>query len=67
MPWKELGYAVGFVVVLASLYAGSYYWLIERVVVPGRIDGKYSNDAFVPVFYPMHLLDRRIRPDFWGL
>jgi hypothetical protein len=29
-PLRELGYAIGFVVLLAGLYVGSYYAMVEK-------------------------------------
>jgi hypothetical protein len=32
-PTKELGYATAFIVLLAALYAGSYYAMVRKVVL----------------------------------
>jgi hypothetical protein len=33
-PLRELGYAIGFVVLLATLYVGTYYAMAQRGVEP---------------------------------
>ena len=40
-PWKELGYAVGFVTLLAVLYVGAYYSLAIA-----HTERLYSDPAF---------------------
>jgi hypothetical protein len=70
---KNLGYAVGCGALLAALYAGVYYALVERIdyqliagfqshVVRYRIGEEWSES----IFAPMHDLDRKIRPGWWA-
>ena len=70
-PIRELGYAIGFVVLLAVLYVGSYYAMVERI--EGQL---YAQPIAFPVyrfgqnyseslFRSMHCLDRKLRPEFW--
>jgi hypothetical protein len=69
-PLRELGYALGFVVLLAALYVGSYYAMVERrvagvsftiIMVRYRFCEEWARQFFAPV----HALDQRLRPDFW--
>lgn len=68
-PLRELGYAIGFVLLLVAIYVGSYYAMVVRVDwrmnttcwVEYRFGGEWA-DRF---FSPMHDLDRRFRPEWW--
>jgi hypothetical protein len=77
MPWKELGYAVGLLVLLAALYVGAYYGMVKRqprALAPDRdedgfltVSPKYpiAQEPFAVFFRPMHVFDRRVRKGFW--
>jgi hypothetical protein len=75
---RECGYAIGFVLLLALLlaatYIGSYYTIIERVLIvnPDVSDPNeyvvaplYRVDAFYEFFGPLHEFDRKVRPGYW--
>jgi hypothetical protein len=74
-PIHELGYAIGFVVLLAALYVGAYYAMVERVRLvtdtdPPRILATSARywivDSWAQDFYaPLYALDRQLRPGFW--
>jgi hypothetical protein len=81
-PLRELGYAIGFIVLLTALYVGAYYATVERRlgrvirggkgssdsqrIFIGAIYAKYPMDWLNPFFSPMYDLDLRMRPDFWS-
>jgi hypothetical protein len=66
-PLRELGYAIGFLVLLAVLYVGSYCAMVERRPYQLGIDSVRYPDAFLEeVFSPIHQIDRVIRPEFWS-
>jgi hypothetical protein len=73
MPWKELGYAIGFVVLLAAIYVGAYYATVEPATL---WLGPYPNQDKMAIptyhlpncesfFSPAHEMDKRLRPDVW--
>ena len=75
-PLRELGCAIGFIVLVAALYAGAYYTMVERCEfgsspVPelGRpwcyVQYRVGGNRAVAFFNPMHEIDRRIRPEWW--
>jgi hypothetical protein len=74
-PFRELGYAFGFVVVLAALYVGAYYAAVERSLryCPRKDASKrhfpcsyrVGGDAMASFFEPMERVDRRLRPGYW--
>jgi hypothetical protein len=74
-PVCELGYAIGFVVLLAALYFGAYYAMVGRVrivsddlkSVPLGAFPEYAHfpEASTYFFGLAHEFDRLIRPDFW--
>ena len=68
-PWKEIGYAVGFVVLLAVLYVGAYYALVTRTEsLRGFIPVyRFGGDAAVTFFGLSHDFDKAVRPEFWKL
>jgi hypothetical protein len=80
-PVRECGYAIGFVVLLAAIYVGSYYAMVERELIdatPKDIVVSGSWRAYVPsyrfggewawqIFKPLHELDRRLRPEWWDV
>jgi hypothetical protein len=67
------------VVVLLSWYVGAYYMMVERYWsnrppdystvalynLFGTVRGASVNRFAVPIFTPIHWLDRRIRPQIW--
>jgi hypothetical protein len=61
-PKKELACAVAFVVMLAGLYVGSYYAMVQSNGTPEHRFGGVTAEAN---FAPWHQVDRRIRPEFW--
>jgi hypothetical protein len=68
-PLREIGYAIGFVVLMAALYVGAYYGMVTKeqfgrgrnFVVDYRIGGEWAESFFAP----MHQIDREIRPATW--
>jgi hypothetical protein len=80
-PWRELGYAVGFLTLLAVLYVGSYYATVERQPIGVKWWPETSENPRTTylldyrlgggggwahdLFGPMHRLDKMIRPDYW--
>ena len=71
-PLRECGYAVGFIVLLAGLYVGAYYAMVERVSLkpfsssPCFASYRMSGVWAMQFFNPMHEIDRLLfRPDFW--
>lgn len=77
IPWKEMGWALVFVVLLLVVYVGSYLALVKRgTPLPGtgevhalyRIGENWeSGEVIQTIFRPMNQLDRRLRPDYWSL
>jgi hypothetical protein len=79
-PWRECSYALGFLVLLATLYVGAYYAMVERMIGFGGITSRGTRVSTrertifvgyriesVPldgIFAPMHALDRRLRPEW---
>jgi hypothetical protein len=78
-PLRELGYAISFLVLLAALYVGAYYAMVERTEhIHGFMIGigmrdpptvklkyRYGGEWSMAFFYPAHDIDRRLRPDLW--
>ena len=65
-PLRELGYAIGFIVLLAALYVGSYYAMARRVTDEGCwVRYAFLDDWALSLFSPIHTVDRQIRPEFW--
>jgi hypothetical protein len=72
---RVLAYAFGFIVLLAALYVGAYYALVEKrgepffpgTMRPGEFSAFYRINADWPqdVFRPIHELDRLLRPGYW--
>lgn len=71
--FRYSGYAIGFIVILAAIYVGAYYAMVERVQIGGR-SGRmsifivhYRGDyRWVESFFaPMHAVDQSFRPKFW--
>lgn len=74
VPWKELGWAVAFVVLLAVIYCGSYLGMVERdgAIKNGRAVsiGPYyrlGHQSLKPVFALAHSIDCLARPTYWSL
>jgi hypothetical protein len=71
LPWREMGFSMGFVLILMALYIGTYYALVEdRVeVVAGRFPPepyyRFGTDELRPLFRPAHQFDRWCRPTAW--
>jgi hypothetical protein len=61
-PKKELAYAVAFVALLAGLYIGSYYAIVEPNSTP---EYRFGGVAAEAIFAPWHQVDRRMRPESW--
>jgi hypothetical protein len=68
-PRKELAYAVAFVSLLAGLYIGSYYvmvqpqfWEAPPFYVPEYL---FGGDIAKAVFAAWHEVDLRLRPEYW--
>jgi hypothetical protein len=60
---------LGFVL-LAALYIGAYYAMVDRIVFPseGRWGARYpfGDEALTSFFAPIHRLDRdNLRPGYW--
>jgi hypothetical protein len=78
-PLRELGFAIGFTVLLAAIYVGSYYAMVERtehiqgfmigIGIPDpptvRLKYRYGGEWSTAFYYPAHDIDRRLRPDLW--
>ena len=80
LPWRECGYAIGFILVLAAIYVGSYYAMVRREYSPPFssvwgtdeddrefVRPKYSHDDMADFFRPMHEIDRRLRREYWSM
>lgn len=72
-PWKQIGLAVIFSVLLFGLYVAAYFTLVEGgvqedasgqwVVIPTyRFCGKVS----VSLFDPLYQVDRQLRTEHWS-
>jgi hypothetical protein len=67
------------VVILAAIYVGSYYAMVERWEIRSPIAQAFAGDeATFPeyrlrkkwlysLYAPMHAIDRKLRPGFWSL
>jgi hypothetical protein len=72
-PIRELGYAIGFVVLLAALYVGSYFLAVTPTTfaspdgggVSIRMKPAYPAEWMEPVFAPIYEIDRKLRPEAW--
>lgn len=63
--------------VIAGVYVGAYYWMVEPIVLTGWVADLYSPGGRTPkhgynpvslwrtFFAPMNWLDRHIRPKVW--
>jgi hypothetical protein len=79
MPIRELGYAIAFLIVVATLYAGAYFAMVERtefrftgspLAFPSGdeysfVEYRFGGDAAQSFFAPMHAVDRLLRPKLW--
>jgi hypothetical protein len=74
LPLREFGYAVGFLVLLAALYVGAYYAMVEPTplpimmgVGPWRMNANYrfGGESSAAFFSPLEELDRRFFPGRW--
>jgi hypothetical protein len=74
-PLRELGYAIGFVVLVAAIYVGAYYAMVERSglryirtanQVPWFLPSYPMIESTYSFFAPMHEIDLRFRPDYWN-
>jgi hypothetical protein len=77
-PLREFDYAIGFVVLLAALYAGAYYATVRPMLVGSHdeVNGwnadvhavyPFAQETSEAVFRPINLLDRGIRPEYWSI
>jgi hypothetical protein len=77
VPTKELGYAIGTVLLLMATYVAAYFALVvpydlyDRTSEPfiarlGSIPTyRIGGDSLEPFFNPIHQFDRRIHPMTW--
>jgi hypothetical protein len=61
---------VGGIMLIVASYVGVYYALVDRV--PGLDRGKMSPSPVVraavkAIFWPIHEIDRKMRPSFWNI
>jgi hypothetical protein len=76
---RELGYVIGFVVLLLAIYVESYYAMVEKhefdflATLGGRsrviaaLPTYRSRQEWPAYFYrPMYVVDRKLRLDFWN-
>jgi hypothetical protein len=79
IPFRECGYAVGFIVVTTALYIAAYYAMVVRGVnIPmggsfsvtieelDTVYPSYPIESMRPFFQPIHEIDRKIRSRFWS-
>ena len=70
--FRELGYALGFIVALAAIYLGSYHAMVQKIefhwgvpftmdVVSYRFGGEWADSFFTTA----HAVDQKLRPKFW--
>jgi hypothetical protein len=71
-PLRECGYALGVVVLVAAIYVGSYYAMLDHRFVCMAIPGseaipiyRFWHESSDRFFGPAHELDRMIRPGYW--
>jgi hypothetical protein len=74
-PLRELGYAIGFIVVLTAIYVGAYYATVERarpaVMIwgsepwPRHAEYRIGGDVSAAFISPMERLDRKLFPESW--
>jgi hypothetical protein len=76
-----MGYAIGVLVVLVAIYAGSYYATVERRIHhdftelgpsgPATIGlvPSYSigGDISASLFLPIHQIDQKLRSRYWSI
>jgi hypothetical protein len=77
-PWKETGYALGFLLLLLVLYVGSYFAMVQRrpvreavrweadriyLAVEHEPDYRFGGNT---LFAPIHRIDRATRRDYWA-
>jgi hypothetical protein len=74
LPLRELGYAIGFLVVLSASYVVAYCALVDRTelgvecILGGQfvlVRYRFGGSSAESFFAPMHKLDRRLRPECW--
>jgi hypothetical protein len=75
--FRECGYALGSLSLLAALYVGSYYTNVERMQLYNSTNDppeflatwpryRVGEDSWAHDFYaPIHALDRQLRPGVW--
>ena len=71
METKRLASYAGGILLIVALYVGVYYALVDRV--PGLDRGKmwhtpspFGRVAVKVIFWPIHEIDRKMRPSFWN-
>jgi hypothetical protein len=82
VPLRELGYAVGFIVMLALLHAGAYFAMVSKEIdiestelavgqteLNVRVNATYwfGSDWSASFFRPVNDADRLIRPRYWAV
>ena len=79
LHFRELGYTLGVIILLLSLYAGAYYATVTAYDFEAMISSTYPPPKSHPVpfysfggewsrpfFAPMHEIDQMIRPKLWA-
>jgi hypothetical protein len=79
-PLRELGYAIGFIVLLAAIYVGSYYAMVipsdldpAKLPLRGSISAtfyaspvyRFGGNTSAQFFGLANKLDRKLRPGQW--
>ena len=73
-PLRELGYAIGFVVLLAAMYVGAYFAMAEPISLPFTsgvgpwtklANYRFGGEASAAFFAPLEAADRKLFPDRW--
>jgi hypothetical protein len=81
-PLKEIGYAIGFIVLLAAIYVGSYLAMVSKeidiestemavgqteLVINVNATYWFGGDWSVSFFRLVNDADRLIRPRYWAV
>ena len=75
---RQFGYAIVVAVLLLAIYVGSYYAMVERVVIhPSVVSGfermplivfakyQFGGEISKTIFGPCHAVDKAIRTAYW--
>jgi hypothetical protein len=68
-PLRELGWAIGFIVLTATAYVGGYFVMVQREIAGlNSVKPIYRvrSELTSKLFAPIHQVDRQLRLKYWS-